>query len=84
MDLALNHINKERSNIGAQLSRLESVIANNQASVESATANRKRIQDADYALKTTSLTKTQIMQQAATAVLAQAKTSPQMLMALLS
>lgn len=84
MDLALNHINEERSKIGAQLNRLESVIANNQTSVESTTASKSRIQDADYALETTSLTKTQIMQQAATAVLAQANTSPQMLLALLS
>ncbi|WP_049785333.1 flagellin [Nitrosomonas sp. Is79A3] len=70
MDLALNHINEERSKIGAQLNRLESVIANNQTSVEPTTASKSRIQDADYALETTSLTKKQIMQQAATAVLA--------------
>ena len=83
MDLALNHVNEERSKIGAQLNRLESVITNNNTSVESTVASRSRIQDADYAQETTTLTKTQIMQQAATAVLAQANTSPQMLMALL-
>lgn len=84
VDLALNHINEERSKIGAQLNRLQSVIANNQTSVESTTASKSRIQDADYAVETTSLTKKQIMQQAATAVLAQANSSPQMLLALLS
>lgn len=83
MDLALNHINEERSKIGAQLNRLESVIANNNISVESTVASRSRIQDTDYAQETTSLTKAQILQQAATAVLAQANSSPQMLMALL-
>jgi len=83
MDLALNHISEERSKIGAQLNRLESVITNNNISVESTVASRSRIQDADYAQETTSLTKAQILQQAATAVLAQANSSPQMLMALL-
>lgn len=84
VDLALNHINEERSKIGAQLNRLQSVITNNQTNVESTTASKSRIQDADYAVETTSLTKKQIMQQAATAVLAQANSSPQMLLALLS
>lgn len=84
MDLALDYINKERSKIGAQLNRLGSVIANNQSNGEAAAASRSRIQDADYALETTSLTKTQIMQQAATAVLAQANTSPRILLTLLS
>ncbi|MBS0588428.1 MAG: flagellinolysin [Proteobacteria bacterium] len=83
MDLALNHISEERSKIGAQLNRLESVITNNNISTESAVASRSRIQDADYAQETTSLTKTQILQQAATAVLAQANSSPQVLMVLL-
>lgn len=84
MDLALDHINQERSKIGAQLNRLESVVANNQTSGEAASASRSRIQDADYAIETASLTKTQIMQQAATAVLAQANTSPRLLLTLLS
>jgi len=63
---------------------LESVVANNQTSGEAASASRSRIQDADYAIETASLTKTQIMQQAATAVLAQANTSPRLLLTLLS
>lgn len=83
MDLALEHINKERARIGAQLNRLESVINNNQISVESATASRSRIQDADFASETTEMTKSQILQQAATAILGQANSSPQMLLSLL-
>ncbi len=84
MDLALNHINLERSKIGAQLNRLESTIANNQISAETATASRSRIQDADFAVETATLTKTQILQQAATAVIAQANSSPRMLLSLLT
>lgn len=84
IDLALNHINGERSKIGAQLNRLESVITNNQISTETMTASRSRIQDADYAVESAQLTKAQIIQQAATAIMAQANTSPRMLMALLA
>lgn len=84
MDLALNHVNMERAKLGAQLNRLESVITSNQTSGEATTASRSRIQDADYAVETAALTKTRIMQQAATAILAQANTSPQMLLSLLS
>ncbi len=84
MDLALNHINLERSKIGAQLNRLESTISNNQVSAESMTASRSRIKDADFAVETATMTKTQIMQQAATAIMAQANSSPRMLLSLLS
>ena len=83
MDLALAHINQERAKIGAQLNRLESAITNNQIGVESMTASRSRIRDADFAVETTTMTKSQIMQQAATAILAQANSSPQMMLALL-
>ena len=83
MDLALNHINQERAKIGAQLNRLESAITNNQISAESMTASRSRIQDADFAVETATMTKTQIIQQAATAILVQANSSPQMMLALL-
>jgi flagellin len=84
LDLALNHVNGERSKIGAQLNRLESVITNNQTSAEAATASRSRIKDTDYAIESTMLTKTQIIQQAATAIIAQANTSPKMLLSLLT
>jgi flagellin len=83
MDLALNHVNKERAIIGAQLNRLESVITNNDISSESMTASRSRIQDADFAIETAVLTRTQIMQQAASAMLVQANSIPQMILTLL-
>lgn len=83
MDMALDYINQERARIGAQLNRLDSAIANNQTAAESLTASRSRIQDADYATETASLTRSQIMQQAALAVTAQANSSPQMLLSLL-
>lgn len=83
MDMALNYINGERARVGAQLNRLDSAIANNQISAESITASRSRIKDADYASETASLTRSQIMQQAALAVTAQANSSPQMLLTLL-
>jgi len=84
MDVALSHINQERAKIGAQLNRLESTMTNNQISAESLTASRSRIQDADFAVETATLTKTQIIQQAATAILAQANSSAQMMLALLT
>ncbi len=83
MDMALNYINEERAKVGAQLNRLDSAIANNQTSAESITASRSRIKDADFASETASLTRSQIMQQAALAVTAQANSSPQMLLSLL-
>ncbi len=84
MDLALNQINLERSKIGAQLNRLESTITNNQVSSETTTASRSRIRDADFAAETATLTKTQILQQAATAIIAQANSSPRLLVSLLT
>jgi len=83
MDLALNHVNNERAKVGAQLNRLESAITNNQTSAESMTASRSRIQDADFAVETAAMTRSQIMQQAASAMLVQANSNPQMILSLL-
>ncbi|MDH5552519.1 MAG: flagellin, partial [Nitrosomonas sp.] len=83
IDKALDYVSEERARIGAQMNRLDSAIVNNQTSVESLSASRSRIKDADFATETASLTKSQIMQQAALAVTAQANTSPQMLLSLL-
>lgn len=83
MDLALDHISQERAKIGAQLNRLDSVIASTQTSAESLAASRSRIQDADYASETASLTRSQILQQVALSMTAQANSSPQMLLSLL-
>jgi flagellin len=72
VDRALNYISARRADVGAQISRLESVTSTLASSVENMSASRSRIQDADYAAETAILTRQQILQQAGTAVLAQA------------
>jgi flagellin len=72
-----------RSYFGAQQNRIEFAIANLQAQSENLTAANSRIRDTDYAAETANLTKTQIMQQAATAMLAQANQMPNVILALL-
>ena len=83
MDRALDYINARRADLGAQLNRLDSVIANLSTNAESLTASRSRIQDTDYAAETANLTRSQILQQAGTAMVAQANTAPQMVLQLL-
>lgn len=83
MDRALAYINARRADLGAQLNRLDSVIANLSTNAESLSASRSRIQDTDYAVETANLTRAQILQQAGTAMVAQANTSPQMVLQLL-
>jgi flagellin len=72
-----------RSYFGAQQNRIEFAISNLQAQAENLTAANSRIRDTDYAAETANLTKTQIMQQAATAMLAQANQMPNVILALL-
>jgi flagellin len=83
IDRALDYINARRADLGAQLGRLESINANLASSVESMSASRSRILDADFAVETASLTRQQILQQAGTAMLAQANTTPQQVLQLL-
>lgn len=83
MDRALEYINARRAEIGAQLNRLDSVIANLSTSAESLTASRSRIQDADYAAETATLTRARILQQAGVAMVAQANTLPNLVLQLL-
>ena len=83
MDRALSYINARRADLGAQLNRLDSVIANLSTNAESVTASRSRIQDTDFAAETASLTRSQILQQAGTAMVAQANTTPQLVLQLL-
>lgn len=83
MDRALAYINARRAELGAQLNRLDSVIANLSTGAESLTASRSRIQDTDYASETASLTRAQILQQAGTAMVAQANSNPQMVLQLI-
>jgi flagellin len=83
IDRALNYVNSQRAGVGAQLNRLESAIANLRNSSENASASRSRIMDADYASETAALTRSQILQQAGTAILAQANALPQNVLSLL-
>lgn len=83
VDRALDYIASQRATIGAQLSRFESTIANLSTTTENLTSARSRIRDADYAQETAKLTRSQILQQASTAMLAQANQTPRAALSLL-
>jgi len=83
IDAALQGINSSRADLGAVQNRFTSVIANLQTSSENLSASRSRIRDTDYAKETAELTRTQILQQAGTAMLAQANSSSQSVLSLL-
>ncbi|MGH8055284.1 MAG: flagellin [Stenotrophomonas sp.] len=83
MDAALQAINSARADLGAVQNRFTSTIANLNTSSENLSAARSRIRDTDYAKETAELTRTQILQQAGTAMLAQANQSPQNVLSLL-
>jgi flagellin len=83
VDAALTSVSTLRSTFGAVQNRFESTIANLAATSENLTASRSRIQDTDFAAETASLTRSQILQQAGTAMLAQANALPNQVMALL-
>ena len=82
-DKALSSVNSARADMGAIQNRFSSTIANLSTTSENLSASRSRIRDTDYAKETAELTRTQILQQAGTAMLAQANTSPQSVMTLL-
>jgi flagellin len=83
LDTALDTINSERATMGASQNRFEAVISNLQVSVESQSATRSRIMDADFATETANLSRAQILQQAGGAMLAQANQLPQQVLTLL-
>ncbi|MEW6100068.1 MAG: flagellin [Pseudomonadota bacterium] len=83
IDTALDAINSQRSIWGATQNRFEAVIANLQVSVENQAAARGRIMDADFAAETANLSRAQILQQAGTAMVAQANQLPQQVLKLL-
>ena len=83
IDLALDYVAAERSNLGAIQNRLTHTIDNLTNIVTNTEASQSKIFDADYAKETTELTRTQIIQQAATAMLAQANQSAQTVLELL-
>ena len=80
---AITKVSDFRGYLGAQQNRIEYTIANLQAQSENLTAANSRIRDTDYAAETANLTKKQIMQQAATAMLAQANQMPNVITSLL-
>ena len=83
IDAALTTINAERANFGAIQNRFEAVIGNLQVAAENQTAARSRIMDADFAAETAALTRAQVLQQAGTAMLAQANQLPSNVLQLL-
>ncbi len=83
MDAALQAVNTGRATLGALQNRFSSVVANLQTASENLSASRSRIQDADFAAETANLTRAQILQQAGTAMLAQANSLPQTVLTLL-
>jgi flagellin len=84
LDTAIEGINSTRAGLGASMSRLEFASDNLQNVAQNSSAARSRVLDADYASETTELARTQIIQQAATAMLAQANQSQQQVLALLT
>lgn len=83
LDKAIDTVTSERATLGATQNRFESVIGNLQVSVENQSAARGRIMDADFAQETANLSRAQILQQAGTAMLAQANQSNQGVLSLL-
>ena len=83
LDAAMDGINAQRAIYGAGMNRLEYAIDNLSNGSQNAAASRSRIEDADYAIETTELARTQIIQQAGTAMLAQANQSNQSVLSLL-
>ena len=83
LDADIAEITQVRSTYGAVQNRFEAVISNLQNYSENLTASRSRIVDADFASETANLTRGQVLQQAGTAVLAQANAIPQTVLALL-
>ena len=83
VDTALQTINDSRASLGAYQNRFTSVVTNLQTASENLSASRSRIVDADFASETASMTKAQILQQSGIAMLAQANSIPQNVLALL-
>jgi len=83
IDTALGTIASDRASLGAIQSQLESTVRNLANVAENTAAARSRILDTDYAAETANLTKAQILQQASTAILAQANAQPQSVLSLL-
>lgn len=83
IDSALQSIDDQRATLGATLNRFDSVLENLTTNVTNLSEARSRIEDADYAVEVSNLTRAQILQQAGTSMLAQANQTPQSVLSLL-
>jgi flagellin len=83
IDKAIDDINDVRATFGASESRFDSIISNLQTSVENQSAARSRIMDADFAAETANMSRANVLQQAGTAMIAQANQQPQQVLTLL-
>ena len=83
VDSALSAVSSLRSTLGAIQNRFQSTINSLQAVSENLSASRSRILDTDFAAETANLTRAQILQQAGTAMVAQANSVPQSVLSLL-
>ena len=83
IDSALDNINDTRATFGATQSRFDAIITNLQGGVENQSAARSRIMDADFAAETANMSRAQVLQQAGTAMVAQANQLPNQVLKLL-
>jgi len=83
LDTALKNLNTERASLGTAQNRMGYAISNLATSVENQSAAKSRIMDTDYAAETSKLSRAQVLQQAGTAMLAQANSAPNNVMSLL-
>ena len=83
LDSALDQVNSARGTLGAVQSRFENAVSNSAIQAENTSAARGRIMDADFATETANLSRAQILQQAGTAMVAQANQLPQQVLSLL-
>ena len=83
LDAALAQVNSSRADLGSYQNRFSSTVSNLQSTSENLSAARSRIQDADFASETASLSRAQVLQQAGNAMIAQANSLPQQVLALL-
>ena len=83
IDASINVVSEKRADFGAKQNRLEAAVRNNANVIENQSAARSRVMDTDFAAETANLTRTQILQQAGTAMLAQANALPQNVLSLI-
>jgi flagellin len=83
IDAAIDNVNDTRATFGATESRFDAIITNLQTGVENQSAARSRIMDADFAAETANMSRAQVLQQAGTAMVAQANQLPQQVLKLL-